>query len=294
LRGLTSVAFLFAAGLSFHVATLRDLPAHLASPDAVRSRIRRAGMLIALGYLLHAPVPALTGASAAPSGLLEEAVVVDILQCIGVSVLVLELVTLGLRNVRGVRAVCAVAALAVLGLASLTLGQEASGSLRPLLNYVSSRGGSPFPLLPWAAHVLLGVALGPWLLRPGGRAVRFAGSAAALLGLGVLASVIGLEPAGAQVQRLGFVLLVCAGLSLLEHLRWPTWLLAIAGETLFIYVLHVLVVYARGIGLQSLFPDGLSLGPALGVTLLVLALSFGLAAPFRELSDRLARRTATG
>ena len=58
-RGLTSVAFLFAAGLSFYLATVRRLDAHLASRAERRRRFTRGATLIGVGYALRAPLGAL-------------------------------------------------------------------------------------------------------------------------------------------------------------------------------------------------------------------------------------------
>ncbi|HKP59763.1 MAG TPA: heparan-alpha-glucosaminide N-acetyltransferase domain-containing protein, partial [Polyangiales bacterium] len=85
-RGLTSVAFLFAAGLSFYLATERAR-----DPRAASRRVLRALRLIALGYLLHLPLAALfTSDPASRLRALHEFAAVDVLQCIGVSLLALE------------------------------------------------------------------------------------------------------------------------------------------------------------------------------------------------------------
>ena len=175
LRGLTSVAFLFVTGVAFHLVTLRNLDGHVRDARAVGRRFRRAGFLLALGYGLHAPLAMLWGQGAQAGGQAHwnEAVIVDVLQCIGGSLLLLELLALGLASARAVRGVCALLALLCLLAVPLASRIDAAGPLRPLLNYVTPSGGSLFPLVPWIAHVACGVLLAPWLLAPERRARRW-------------------------------------------------------------------------------------------------------------------------
>src|SRR5688572_6443365 len=76
-RGLTSTTFLFAAGLSFVLASAGAKDPQLAR----RRRVRRGLELIVIGYLMHAPVGILFGSE--PSAAMAEALSVDVLQCIG-------------------------------------------------------------------------------------------------------------------------------------------------------------------------------------------------------------------
>ncbi|HEY2732482.1 MAG TPA: heparan-alpha-glucosaminide N-acetyltransferase domain-containing protein, partial [Polyangiales bacterium] len=85
-RGLTSVAFLFTAGMSFGLASARPFASSAARASASRARALRALRLIALGYVLHAPLQLLWDPSNARAAF-ERFVAVDVLQCIGVSLL---------------------------------------------------------------------------------------------------------------------------------------------------------------------------------------------------------------
>jgi uncharacterized membrane protein len=299
LRGLTSVAFLFVAGLAFHLATLRDLPRHRRDRVAVARRFRRAGLLIALGYALHFPVASLTGNALAASAALQAAAVVDVLQCIGVTLVLLEGLALTLPGRRSIEIACCMLGAVVLAVAPLLSNLDPQGPLLPLANYLTPRAGSLFPLFPWAAHMLLGVGLCGLLLRTAserGRTVRALGAALALLGGALVLDAVGAPLCADHVSRLGWVLAGAALLSTLERAArvWPTWTRRLAGETLFIYAFHVLLVYGDGVGLASLVGERLAPLQAAAVALVVLAGSAACALGYERAWAGLARRTATG
>jgi len=294
LRGLTSVAFLFATGVAFHLMALRERAVREHDRAGVVRRLRRAGWLVLLGYVLHAPLAVLWGQPSPAAW--REAVIVDVLQCIGVSLLLLELVALVLRATRGVRVASWLLAGTCLLAAPSFAALRADGAWRPLLNYVTPQAGSIFPLLPWAAHVFAGVALAPWLLAPGRRALRWLLAGLGLVLLGPLAGLAGADSAAMQLPRLGWVLVLGAALERLEPATraWPAWAWRLPSETLFIYAFHVLLVYGQGIGLVALLGPRLPPGLALLVAAGVIALSFGAALGYRRVLPTLAVRTAPG
>lgn len=278
-RGLTSTTFLFTAGLSFVLASraARDPAA------ARRRRMRRALELIVIGYLMHAPVAVLFGAE--PRAALAEFLSVDILQCIGVSLLGLELLTwtLGSWQARVAVAGCGAAALFALATAAGRLLPH--GPWFALTSYLAPGGGSLFPLVPWAGYVLCGLAVGTWALREGRPrvATRLVGLSVPVLGLGWLLArtAPGADPRVAPaflLLKLGIVLLVAGALAaaLARVTRLPGWLETLAGETLFLYVTHVLVLYAANVGVKARWGGTLGPGPALLVALgLLVACSAG-------------------
>ena len=294
-RGLTSVAFLFAAGASFHLATLRDFARHREDRGAVAGRFRRAITLVLIGYALHFPFWLPLLGSAPASAALRQAVLVDVLQCIGASLFVLEGLVVVLPSARAVEAAGAVLALALFALSPLAARVEASGPWLPLLDYVTRRGGSLFPLLPWAAHIMFGVACGGLLLsspRPG---LRLSAAAALLFAAGRLLPAAA-APLPDHLQRLGCVLLVLALLSQFEAASraLPRWVFRLSGETLFIYVFHVVLAYGDGLGLAAAVGRRLAPGPAVLVAAAMIALAFGGALVYRRAAGGLARSTKAG
>jgi len=295
-RGLTSVLFLTSAGLAFVLAEGRA-----SEPRARRRRALRALRLVAIGYAMHAPLGLLVGLPLART--LASALVVDVLQCIGVSLLLLELLSAAAHD-RQLRALLALGLAALcFGAAPLLAGQRFEGASLLLGNYVNTRHGSLFPLLPWAGYVFAGFGLGslflaqrvrlPWLLLASGLATLVVGLA--LLRIEPVLP-LGVSPGYAAV-KLGCVLTLAGALArtLRGVERLPRLLALLASETLFLYVSHVVLLYADGLGLA--WQLGERHGPMFGVALaLVLLVACGAAAlGFRRLvrSLRSANRGST-
>jgi hypothetical protein len=293
-RGLTSVAFLFAAGLSVHLVALRPgghvgsahdggpgTPVHRGpSPRGSRRRVRRALFLLALGYALHLPI-------GTP---LAQFFVVDVLQTIGVSLLVVEGVAAALgRSVRA-HVACAALGAACLALAPSLATIRAEGPFLPLLAYVTRSGGSLFPLTPFAGFVFLGAAAGAFVL-PDGTSTPRARSVLGLLvvgggAIGLSRVVAPLTPGAAAQEspshallKLGVVALVAAGIAaaLVRVARLPRALEVLAGETLTLYVAHLLVLYPSYVGLAHHVGSTLDVPVALAVAVALFAFSAGVA-----------------
>jgi hypothetical protein len=297
LRGLTSVAFLFAAGWSFHLATLGDLNRHRGNREAVKHRFRRAGTLIAVGYALHLPIAALTGSDPqAVTEALRLFVAVDVLQCIGASLVVLECLALLLPTRRAVEWVSGLLGAGVLLLSPRLASLEPTGASLLVVNFVTPEAGSIFPLFPWAAHMLLGVWLWGLVLDGKARVARFLAAAGLAHACALLAEGTGASLVHMHLARLGWVLATGAVLVWAERYarEWPAWIWRISEATLFIYAFHVLLVYGQGLGLASLIGPTLSPIVAVALAVLVIAISFGLALVYTRVESGLARRTRKG
>lgn len=296
-RGLTSSAFLLAAGLSFAV-----VGADRSRFEAARAhRLRRALMLVGLGYLMHAPFGLLLGQSTQSA--LAELGIVDVLQCIGVGLLCLELLSITVQS-SSLRAALTLCVCAVFFAAAPALNAvEPMGWARPLLHYLSARGGSVFPLSPWLGFLFAGYGVGVLVLPDGLRTSRarqargLSIASAAVLGLAALSALA----VGSNDLRLGFTFLVLklglvlAVSALLAWLlfrvsRLPSLLTRLAAETLFLYVSHVVILYAAGVGLKSRVGPSLPLPAALLVALcLMIGCSAG-ALGYRRLRNALRER----
>lgn len=287
LRGLTAVAFLFAAGISFHLSTVRRFEAHRRDARAVAHRLRRAGMLVLLGYALHLPLAAAwggVGGDAANS--LRRFAAVDILQCIGVSLALLEALVCLLPSRRAFVAACACLGAALLFGAPVTRALVPAGMLAPLVDYVTPLGGSVFPLLPWAGHLCLGVVVGACIDVPLARtrAARLGALGVLLLACAALARASGAAPSVVDhLGRIAWVTLATSPLALADAAaRTPAWVRRLGGETLFVYVVHVLFVYGDGVGLAAVVGPTLAPPFAALVALAVTAASFALAFVYRD------------
>jgi hypothetical protein len=186
-----------------------------------------------------------------------------------VTLLVLDALVLLVPDARRRSLVLGALAGVLLALGPLATQLDPAGPLRPLLAFATSNGGSLFPLVPWAAHALLGAALGPLYFARDARAVL--GLGASLIALGAL--LLAVHPALGQLARIGCVLAVSAGLLVAEPVlaRLPRWLLALAPHSLLIYLVHVVLAYGEGFGLKAVV--GHTLGPlaSIGVASAMLA-----------------------
>lgn len=261
-RGLTAVAFLFAAGLAFQITTLQRMTDYRARPALASRRLWRALRLIGLGYLLHLPLALLWVHDAAGrASIITDFFNVDVLQCIGVALIALEILVKLLPTARQVATVASVL-----------------GAFAWVVATVLPQGGSIFPIAPWAGHLWLGVGIGHFASGRWGSRLLWV---AAVLGCVSLALrfVVGLELVAMHTGRLSLVTLVCCALawSLRSRPRLPHWLERLAGETLTVYVFHILLVYGAGVGLATIVGPTLSVPLALAVTVLVMAMSVGVA-----------------
>lgn len=280
MRGLVSVAFLTVAGLAFHLATLARFDAHRASPTEVKKRFRRAGILLLLGYLLRFPGEGLFGEGAAAAESWSYFFTCGVLQCIGVALFLLELVTVLAKRPRHVVIFAGLAAAFFIGLAPFLHGVPLEGPWRPFTAYLTHAGGSLFPLFPWAGYMLAGCVLG-WVTLPQGGTTPLK---VAIPRLAVATLVMGLAwqglellgPIGPEgthhathiafaVQKLaavvGIVLLLAVVTAPIRSL--PKLLRIVSAETLFVYVFHLWVLYASFLGIESRWGHELSLPVAL-------------------------------
>ena len=291
-RGLVSVAFMVVAGLSYYLTTLARWDAHQRDPAARRRRLLRALEIIAIGMLLRFPVQSvltldLHGLERGLFGLAR----IDVLPCIGVSLLVLEGISRLCRTPLQVVSVCAALVVVMAALTPWGATLPAQGAIGLLTGWLGPQGGSPFPLLPFAGYVLSGVVLGAVAL-PEGAATRARSVSLRLLltaaGLGVASWSAAKLAFGAHggyavnvhtpsffLQKLAVVTLALSALSAALHrLRaLPRPLRTLSGETLAIYVFHLLVLYGAPIALARRVGSTLPLSAALSVSAAMLCAS---------------------
>lgn len=282
-RGLVSVCFLMVAGIAFHLSSLARYEQHRANTAAIQRRFRRAFIVIASGYFLGFPWAASSPDPAQASLAWTYFFAVGILHCIGASLLLLELIVLASRSARQVVLAAGALAMLAFALAPVADAALARGTAHPLLNWISHAGGSPFPLLPWAGNVFAGVVVG-WIVLPQGghTPYRLIWSRLGVLaaGVGIIAFLADASPWSLAlasthpsarpafvVSNLAAVLIVTLGLSMVtSRIRsLPRVLRILSGETLAIYMFHLIVLFgfnlqvARRIGPTLTLPQALTL-----------------------------------
>jgi uncharacterized membrane protein len=256
-RGLTPSMFLFLSGCAFSVATFgrRDT-----RPGRWPHRLRRCGVLLALGYAMHYPTANLRDLLGFSGTAWHPLLAVDILQCIAVTLIVLEAIATATSGRRAFIAVSAASAAAVALLAPLAWAFHWDASLPAFFEgFLSPRIGSQFPLLPWFAYSALGAAVGATLGHRGTDTtidwLRLIPIGLALVAVGLLARAAHLDPwavgphSAASPSRFlwqgGAVCMIVAliGLAMRSRVRPIGIVDAVAKESLTVYAVHICLVY---------------------------------------------------
>lgn len=274
-RGLTAPLFLVVAGWAL-ASSLRS-----AQSDTVGRRLRRAALVLALGYGLHWPGLSAAQAMAAEGTLLPHLLAFDALPCIGWSI-VAGVVLLSLLP----RTPGRVGALGVLALwvpfvatVSWPVGLNARWLWQGFLGHPEAH----FPLVPWSAFFFLGGALALGMQSLRARRHR----AMALLLAGALLLLV-LEQTGLEnwslaspwpsFYRMGQAMVALGLLSSIPLWRLPG-LVSLGRRSLGVYVGHLVVLYgwAGDDGLVARWARQLSMAEALGVAAVVLAAAVAMA-----------------
>lgn len=298
LRGLTSCTFLLLSGFAFTVASSHYWDAHLHLSRRTFDRVRRFTFFIALGYAMRFPMDRLAHVRFISAGTWQTFLTVDILQCIGVTLVGLQALVFVCRTRRRFAIVSAAIAAAIVLLTPVSWAIDWRAHV-PLVfaGYLSPATGSLFPLLPWSAFMLIGASLGyvyvtAWIddpmkysrrvLLPGGVVMVVCGAAFALLPFSPLGRTdFWFTSPNLFLIRAGLVLILLDIVTFLT--RWthhlPRVVAALAHESLLVYFIHILVLYGSAWtpGLQHLLqvPFGLGL-TAVWVTIMLASMS-GLA-----------------
>lgn len=276
-RGLTSSLFLLLSGFAFSIATMRHWPAHTKVSPAVWKRARRFAIFIVLGYALHLPVRHFAQLASVSEAQWRAFLAVDVLQLLGVTLLVAQLLVLVSQSRRVFIVVSFVLAVVLIAAAPAAWAFDASRYTgRAIAAYLSPSTGSLFPLVPWSGYALAGASAGGIYARWGAaHLARFANLA--LLAPGLLLVLVSLRidrlplvtatgpfawaPA-AILMRFGACLIA---LTVIAHAsrriaRLPHVFGAVAQESLLIYVVHLCVIYGSvwNHGLYQLYAASLS------------------------------------
>jgi acyltransferase len=291
-RGLTAPLFLVVAGWAL-VSSLRAT-----GPDAVGRRLRRAALVLALGYGLHWPGLSAAQAMAAEGTLWPHLLAFDALPCIGWSIAAGVMLLSVLPRTAGRVGALGVLALWIPFVATVSwpVGLGAGWLWRGFLGHPEAH----FPLVPWSAFFFLGGALS--LLVVTLRERRHRAMALLLAGASLL---LVLEQGGLEdwslaspwpsFYRMGQAMLALGLLSTVSLWRIPG-LVKLGRSSLGVYVAHLVVLYgwAGDEGLVSQWARRLSMPEALGVGVLVLgtavAMAQGVPSALRWLEEKAASR----
>jgi uncharacterized membrane protein len=292
-HGFVAPAFLLASGVAYGASTMKRWDEHITWGERARRRIQRFLGLIAIGYALHLPYFSLrkTMGTSTPTeikALLQS----DVLQCIGITLLLLQIGILLVRQRRAFEWVVGGFAAGVILVAPLTWPSHFSEYLpMPVVAYLTPENGSWFPLFPWSAYILCGVLFGCILVNakdPARTASVMRKYAALNVGTLILALTVMYLPFDIYpshdfwksnptmfLVRLNAVGLVASAIFLVE--RWwksiPDFPSIIGRESLFVYVVHLVIVYGSVVnrGLSQRIGPTLQVAGALAVFAVVFA-----------------------
>jgi len=261
INGLVAPSFVFASGMAFAITLRRKLPDYLAMKQPLFKQLTRLLMVLAIGYILHIPKFSLSHLLYVAG---EEAwrlfFQVDVLQCIAVTVLGMQVLIFLSRSERRFAVTVVVIAPLIVAVTPLVWMVDFGKFLPlPLAAYLTPADKSMFPLFPWAAFLMMGVVAGYAFLEWKDRMPKL------LLWSGIICVGLSfaLEPVLARTYpvydywrgspsffllRLGLVFLLCGLMFWFEKSRGVSRNSAVAlmgRESLMVYVAHLLLIYGN-------------------------------------------------
>lgn len=264
LNGLVAPAFLFCAGLGFAIFLSRKNDDIVTLGGGFRSYLGKCLFIVILGYSLHVPFFSLRGMIGAGPEAWTGMLQVDVLQVIGVTLILLLAIAVLARSARS-----RIASVLALTAAALLWGYrypDGPGAGPPawLLAYFSRDLSPLFTIVPWAGFLTTGFLAGTYftVAAASGRekeAIRsFALISSGFLAIAPAVSVFTRSLYGAGdywywsaeyfLVRLGSVGLVMCGLwFLLRKGEGPgSAVLGVFGrESLPVYYIHLIIVYGK-------------------------------------------------
>lgn len=278
--GMASVLFLFLAGVTFAFQMDRLDRRGATAAEKLQVLVRRSGYVLGVAFLFRISNTAFSWHTAPWRALLK----VDILNCMGASMLLIAVVGLLPRARRAQWT--ALAAVALACASPLVSAVDWSGVPWLVRDYLAPNR-KVFALFPWSAYLVFGVAGGTVLRGMGPERLDRGLQWAVLLGFGLVLggqyfsnlpyslydnSEFWLNSPGLVVIRVGLVLLTLAAAYLwTEHGAGSGWsgLQAFGKTSLLVYWVHVVLVYGQ---LADPWKKALTIPQAVVATLAVIAL----------------------
>jgi uncharacterized membrane protein len=290
LNGFVAPAFLFMAGFTFAVSSQRRWEDYLHLRKPLFRQARRLGFILLLAYALHLPYFSLrkTIEETTPQDI-ASFFQVDILHTIAVSLLILLLVLLIVRRETWLRYSAFVLAVIVVFSTPIVWDYDFTNIFPlPIASYFNVKQLSVFPLFPWAGFVFCGTLTSQFFL-----SAQVRGEEKRMLGriflAGAVVALVGFLSDRLPIQayrtydfwhtspsffmiRLGIVMMALSGMWWYEKKVSPRsgFMQVIGQESLFVYALHIIIVYGSAIpdgSLAQIFGSKLNFVECLGVCL---------------------------
>jgi hypothetical protein len=268
-HGVTAPGFLFGAGFTFAIATQRRWEESIAFTRGFFRRAWRAILLILIGYALHIPFLSLQKTITTASLVQWNSFFVfDVLQCIGMCLLIMRILLVTLRREQLFITTLLAMLFAFVYTTPLFWTARIQQTM-PLIvsSAINGLSSSPFPLFPYSGFLIAGTCVS-WLFLRVGQDKHQELFIKWLMLAGILIIVAGVLLDALPVQtytqdiywstspnyfwiRLGILLLMLGTLWYIEDffsthgvsIVWmPKWLIILGVESLFVYIAHLLIL----------------------------------------------------
>ena len=262
-NGLVAPSFLFISGFAFAISTRGKTDELRKFNFPFWKKIGRILLIILAGYSLHLPILSLRRLAHFYS---RETIVsfynVDVLQCIGIGLLILVVLRLIIRSEKIYNIVLGMSLLIPVVFSPLVWQKDFAPALGiPLANYINVMNGSFFPLFPWVGFLFAGAVCCKYYLeaRENNTELKFiqqiivAGSVFAVLGHIFLTPNLNFFTCDHKanpvffLQRLGYVLFLLGSCWYYIEKRntQTSFVLDVGRESLIVYWLHLQFLYRR-------------------------------------------------
>ena len=293
INGLIAPAFLFVSGFVFEISSGSKLDDMRKFKLPFWKKLWRIISIILIGYALHLPYKSLSKIiNKSTTEQLQSFFAVDVLQCIGVGLLVLFVLRLIIRSDKIYHYSLIGLTIFVMIISPIFWKTEFTNYLHPVFaNYLNRLNSSLFPVFPWINFILVGAIFAKYFLdaASNGKEEKFI-KATTFTGIVMLFSghlfYSGLFPGSLTsilpnpvffLERLGYVLVLAA--ICWYYANWrktrQSFVLDAGRESLLIYWLHLLVIYSSMFGWISLansLGPNLDLVESIGVTIALMVL----------------------
>lgn len=309
-NGLVAPSFLFISGFAFILSSKKRLEEFRKYGKEFFRRLGRILLIILAGYSLHLPFYSLSQTvHKSTEQQMLHFFAVDVLQCIGVSLLVLYLLRIFIRNEKFFTGLTGTLAFVIPLVSPFLWKTDTSSFLHPAAGaYINTQFTSLFPLFPWAGFLFLGA----WLAiiyseyRAQNREDRFMGLLRniSLIIIAVCTLIYyKLIPLPFALPKPDFFFyLLRSGLIVLffyicslggsYHALLPRMVILFGMESLLVYWLHLQVIYRKigGINLNTTFGKSFGITETIAATIALSLLMLGAAFGWNYLKKKYAGR----
>jgi uncharacterized membrane protein len=272
INGLVAPSFLFASGMAYAVTTRRKIASYLSFGTPLFKQLGRLLFVLLVGYGLH--LPRFNWHKILYEVEPEEWLMfwqADVLQCIAVSLLALQVMLLVLRTEKRLYRTAAGIALVIIAVTPLMWSYDFLNVLpAPIAAYLNGVHHSLFPIFPWMAFVFAGAIAGHLFAEGRARAGEAGVEAFSVTaqkrflfaGLAFIVAAFVVMPLGNVIPvyarwsicpgfgflRIGIVLVLCAlmyGYETRHGVGAASPVALVGKESLLVYTVHLLLIYGK-------------------------------------------------